>query len=144
MFMFLFWQPEWMWRLGWLATLRLEAAGLAASWGRGGGDDDGEDYHRDCVITEVMTSWHLDDKTTLKEQTLQREERVGQESWFLDDKIDDDTDDKDDKDDKYDKYDKDQKVDKHDKDILTREFGPEIYWNLSFILSSPKSKIKII
>ena len=91
-----------------------------------------------------MTSWHLDDKTTLKEQTLQREERVGQESWFLDDKIDDDTDDKDDKDDKYDKYDKDQKVDKHDKDILTREFGPEIYWNLSFILSSPKSKIKII
>ena len=55
-----------MWRWGWLATLRLEAAGLAASWGRGGGDDDegdddggddgGEDYHRDCVITEVMTS----------------------------------------------------------------------------------------
>ena len=56
-----------MWRWGWPATLRLEAADLAASWGRGGGDDDGgddggrdddggEDYHRDCVITEVMTS----------------------------------------------------------------------------------------
>ena len=139
MFMFSCWQPEWMWKWGWLATLRLEAAGLAASWGRGGGDD--EDYHRDCVIREVMTSWHLDYKTALKEQNLQREEWVGQESWFLDDKIDDidekagkaDKDDKVVKNAKDDTDGKDDKVDKYDKYILTRELGPELYWNLSLI-----------
>ena len=82
----------------------------------------------------------FNDKPTLKEQTLQREERVGQEAWFLDDKIDD-TDDKAGKADKDDKVvknatdvkdDTDDKVDKYDKDILTRELDPKIYWNLSY------------